>query len=363
MIHYKKSPDFILFLTTVMLLTLGIIMVFSASQVVANQDMNDSYYFLKRQFLWSLLGIGVMIVSMQIDYPRYKKYIMPGLLASFILLVVVLIPGFGKVVNGARRWLFGFQPSEIIKIALVLFTAYGLANKKERLHSFVSGVLPFLTVMILACLLILMQPDLGTAMTIAGTTFVMLFAGGARGKHLAVLASLGIVAVGFAIALAPYRMQRFLAFLDPWKDARGTGFHIIQSLFAIGSGGLFGVGLGSSRQKFFYLPERHTDFIFAIIGEELGFIGATLVIILFFLLIWRGFKIALSSTDPFASLTAVGLTSMIALQAIINIGVVTSSLPITGIPLPLISYGGSSLVFTLMGIGILLNISRHGTPK
>lgn len=365
MSHYRRSPDFILFLATVVLLTIGVIMVFSASQVVAGQDMNDSYYFLKRQLLWALLGIGLMIFSIRIDYYNYKKYIMPALVVSFVLLIVVLIPGVGRVVNGARRWIgvgsYGFQPSEIVKITLILFTAQGLANKRERVRKFSTGMLPFLVAMALACALILMQPDLGTALSIAGTIFVMLFAAGAKEKHLGALAGVGLGAVALAIALAPYRMKRFTAFLDPWKDPSNSGFHIIQSLYALGSGGLFGVGLGRSHQKFFYLPERHTDFIFAIIGEELGFIGGAIILLLFFILIWRGFKIALASPDSFASLTAVGLTSLIALQAIINVGVVTSSLPITGIPLPLISFGGSSLLFTLLSVGILLNISRHVT--
>jgi len=232
--------------------------------------------------------------------------------------------------------------------------SFGLSKYKDRLRYFATGMLPFLVILILACGLILLQPDLGTAVSAAGTVYIMLFAAGARGKHMVYLALSGMAAVAAAIVLEPYRMSRFLAFLDPWN-----GFHIIQSLYALGSGGLFGAGLGQSHQKFFYLPEQHTDFIFAVLGEELGFIGGALVLLLFLIFVWRGFRIALSSQDPFASLLAVGVTSMIALQAIINIGVVTGSLPVTGIPLPLISFGGSSLVFTLTGVGILLNISRY----
>lgn len=362
----KKSPDFLLFMATVMLLSIGIIMVYSASQVTAAERMDDTFYFLKKQLLWALIGVLAMISVMNVDYWRYKKLAAPFLITAFILLVAVLIPGVGKSVKGAQRWLnFGipFQPSEIIKLALVVFMAWSLSQAKSRIRYFGRGLLPYLVILALACGLILMQPDLGTAIATAGTVYLMFFAAGAEGKHLSYLALAGFSAVGLAIALEPYRLRRFLAFIDPWEDPLGSGFHIIQGLYALGSGGLFGAGLGKSHQKYFYLPEQHTDFIFAILGEELGFIGGSLVILLFILFIWRGFKVALCSSDTFASLLAVGITSMIGLQAIINIGVVTSSLPITGIPLPLLSFGGSSLVFTLIGIGILLNISKFTTYR
>ena len=363
----KKSPDFLLFMSTVMLLSIGIIMVYSASQVTASERMADTFYFLKKQLLWACIGILAMISVMNIDYWRYKKLAVPFLITAFALLVAVLLPGVGKSVKGAQRWLgvgmLTFQPSEIIKLSLVIFMAWGLSQAKARLRYFTTGLLPYLIVLALACGLILMQPDLGTTIAAAGTVYLMFFAAGAEGKHLTYLALSGVGAVSLAIALEPYRLKRFLAFLDPWADPLGSGFHIIQGLYALGSGGLFGAGLGKSHQKYFYLPEQHTDFIFAVLGEELGFIGGALVILLFILFIWRGFKIALSSPDPFASLLAVGVTSMIGLQAIINIGVVTSSLPITGIPLPLISFGGSSLVFTLLGVGILLNISKFTTYR
>lgn len=363
----KKSPDILLFAATVLLLSIGIVMVYSASQVTAFERMDDTFYYLKRQLVWALIGLAAMVSIMKLDYWKYKKIAVPFLVVAFLLLIIVLLPGIGREVKGAQRWLgFGMlrvQPSEVIKLSLVVFMAYGLARYRDRLRYFTVGLLPFLVILALASGLILMQPDLGTAVSMAGTVYIMFFAGGARGKHLAYLALAGVSAVGLAIALEPYRMSRFLAFLDPWKDPTGTGYHIIQSLYALGSGGLFGVGLGEGHQKFFYLPEQHTDFIFAVLGEELGFFGGSLVIILFLLFIWRGFKIALSTQDSFASLLAVGVTSMIALQAVINIGVVTGSLPITGIPLPLISFGGSSLVFTLIGVGILLNISRYVSSK
>ena len=359
----KKSPDIMLFAATILLLSIGIIMVYSASQVTAYEKLDDTFYYLKKQLMWAFLGIIVMVSVMKIDYWKYKKWAVPFLVVAFLLLIIVLLPGIGKNVKGAQRWLgvgaLRLQPSEVIKLSLVIFMSFGLSKYKDRLRYFATGMLPFLVILILACGLILLQPDLGTAVSAAGTVYIMLFAAGARGKHMVYLALSGMAAVAAAIVLEPYRMSRFLAFLDPWNDPRGTGFHIIQSLYALGSGGLFGAGLGQSHQKFFYLPEQHTDFIFAVLGEELGFIGGALVLLLLLIFVWRGFRIALSSQDPFASLLAVGVTSMIALQAIINIGVVTGSLPVTGIPLPLISFGGSSLVFTLTGVGILLNISRY----
>lgn len=359
----KKSPDILLFAAIIFLLSIGVVMVYSASQVAAFEKLDDTFYYLKKQIIWATIGIFAMVSVMKVDYWKYKKLAVPFLIAAFILLIAVLLPGLGKSVKGAQRWLelgpLRIQPSEIIKLSLVVFMAYGLSRFRDRLSSFSAGILPFLAVLVAACGLILLQPDLGTAVSVAGTVYIMLFAAGARGKHLFYLAMGGVAAVGVAIVFEPYRMSRFLAFLDPWKDPSGTGYHIIQSLYALGSGGLFGMGLGQSHQKWLYLPEQHTDFIFAVLGEELGFFGACLVIMLFLVFLWRGFKIALSTNDPFGSLLAVGVTSMIALQAVINIGVVTGSLPITGIPLPLISFGGSSLVFTLVGVGVLLNISRY----
>lgn len=363
----RKSPDFVLFLTVLSLLSLGVIMVLSASEYKTLIDYNDSFYFFKRQLIWAALGLAAMFFTLNYDYWQLKRYIGPFLIIAFVLLALVLIPGIGREVNGARRWIgvgpIPFAPAELVKLCIIIFTAYGLAREKDRIKHFTRGVLPYLMVMTLAAGLILLQPDLGTAMSLAGIVFVMIFAAGARMSHLGSLGAAGLVAIGFAIALKPYRMQRFLAFLDPWADPQGTGFHIIQGLYAIGSGGLFGLGLGQSKQKFLYLPESHTDFIFAIIGEELGFIGATLVIMLFILFIWRGLKIAITSQDPFASLLATGITAWVGVQAIINIGVVTGSLPVTGIPLPFISSGGTSLLFTMIGVGILLNISRFTTNR
>ncbi|AQS58286.1 stage V sporulation protein E [Desulforamulus ferrireducens] len=363
----KRPPDFVLFLTVLMLLCIGLVMVFSSSQYVTMVRYGDSFYFFKRQLLWALLGLGAMVFMMNFDYHHLKRWIGAIIITGFVLLIAVLIPGIGTVTNGSQRWIdlgfMSFSPAEMVKLCMIMFVAFGLAKKGESIQDFKTGLAPYLLVMAVAAGLILAQPDLGTALVLCGTIFIMFFVAGARILHLGALGALGLVAVGLAIALEPYRMSRFLAFLHPEADPQGTGYHIIQSLYALGSGGLFGMGLGQSKQKFLYLPENHTDFIFAITGEELGFIGASLIVLLFIMFVWRGLKIAVTSPDPFASLLASGITSGIALQALINMGVVTGSMPVTGVPLPFISYGGTSLLFTLIGIGILLNISRFTTPR
>lgn len=357
----RGAPDFALFAIVFALLSVGIIMVFSSSAVAAAQTIGDPYHYLKRQLLWALLGLIAMVIVMNIDYSSYRGYVDWFLLGSIILLV--LVPLIGLESKGATRSLgFGslsFQPAELAKLALILYLARNYSRSLAKTHSFTKGIIPTVMILGIVCGLIMRQPDLGTAVTMAGSTFIILIAAGAKWLHLGLLAVAGVAAVAAAIILAPYRMKRFLAFLDPWADPLGDGFQVIQSLLALGSGGLFGLGLGASKQKLFYLPERHTDFIYAIIGEELGFFGALMVLLLFFGFVWRGYKIAINARDSFGSLVAVGITSMIALQAVINLGVVTGSLPVTGITLPFISYGGSSLLFTLIGVGVLLNISRY----
>ncbi len=358
-----KSPDFILFFAVIALLSFGVVMVYSSSAVSAYVNFDDSYYFLKRQLIWVTLGITVMLVTLNVDYHVWRKFAKPTLLLTIVLLILVLVPGFGKVVNGARRWLgFGslyLQPSEIAKLSMVLYSSASLARNQEKISSFIKGVVPQLLILLVIFGLILKEPDLGTALAIGGTVFILLFTAGARLSHLTSLGLVGVTGIIAAIILEPYRLKRLLAFNDPWADPLNTGYHIIQSLYALGSGGLFGVGLGRSREKFLYLPEPHTDFIFAILGEELGFIGTVTVILLFFLFAWRGFKIAISAPDIYGSLLAAGLTTMIIMQALMNIAVVTASMPVTGIPLPFISFGGSALIFTLFGVGILLNVSRY----
>lgn len=366
----KNSPDFIIFLTVLLLLGIGIIMVFSSSQYVSYYQTydpvlkkGDSFVFLRRQFFNALVGIAAMVFVMKINYQKLKVLAKPALIVSFILLAVLLIDGIGIERKGSVRWLgaggFQIQPSEIIKVTMIMYMALFLSERQHLIKSLKKGFLPPLGIMGAACALIMMQPDLGTAMALAGTTVVMLWSAGARKTHMAMLIIFGIALIVAAIVLEPYRMERLLAFLDPWQDAQDTGFQTVQSLLAIGSGGLAGVGLGFGRAKMFYLPERHTDFIFAILAEELGFIGGAVVIILFLLFVWRGLKVAVSFPESFGSLLAIGVTSMVGIQAIINLGVVTGSLPVTGITLPFISYGGSSLLFSLAGIGLLLNVSRY----
>lgn len=361
----KRSPDFLIFLVTILLLCIGVVMVFSASAVTAEQKFGDAYHFLKQQMLWVVIGVTAMITAMNVDYFRLKKLALPVLLIGLFLLAAVLIPGIGSEVKGAQRSIrfgpVGISPAEMIKLCLVFFMACSLGQNSEKLKSFTNGLLPYLGILGLAVLLIMLQPDLGTTIVVAGTVFVMLMAAGARWGHLISLAGVGIIGILAMIVLEPYRLRRMTAFLDPWSSPLDAGFQTIQSLYALGSGGLFGVGLGRSRQKMFYLPEQHTDFIFAILGEELGYLGVLVVISLLFLFLWRGLRTAVTCPDTFGSLLAVGITSMIVLQAMINIGVVSGSLPVTGITLPFISYGGSSLLFTLTAVGILLNISKFST--
>lgn len=361
----RTAPDPILLIATVGLLSIGVVMVYSASAVMSFREFGDQYYYLKRQLLFAVLGIIAMVTVMNVDYGQWKKFAKTALLAGFFLLVLVLIPGIGVVRGGARSWLgissFGIQPSEFMKICMILFLAKMLSDKdnKRDITRFVKGFLPPLLLVGLAFGLIMLQPDLGTGVVLVGASLLIIYVAGARLLHLGMLALVGLIGFAGLIAAAPYRLQRITAFLDPWADPLGAGYQAIQSLYAIGPGGLVGLGLGGSRQKYSYLPEPQTDFIFSIIAEELGFIGGSLVLILFLLLIWRGMRAAITAPDAFGSLLAAGITGMVAVQVIINVGVVIGLFPVTGITLPLISYGGSSLTLMLTSIGILLNISRH----
>ncbi|MGI5920165.1 MAG: putative lipid II flippase FtsW [Syntrophomonadaceae bacterium] len=363
----KGPPDFVLFITTLALVGIGLVMVFSSSAVTSNVWYGDAYYFFKKQLQWAIISIIVMIVVMKLNYLRLKELAIPLAVISLLCLVLVISP-LGHAAKGSSRWLGlgplgGFAPSEMMKVALVLFLAKSMEINIDKIKSFKLGVLPYLVLLAIVDGLIMLQPDLGTSVAVAGTVFFLLVVAGAQWSHLGLIFLSGLGAIGAAIAVAPYRLERVLAFLNPWKYANDEGFQIIQSLYALGSGGLFGMGLGRSRQKFFYLPEQHTDFIFAILGEELGFIGAFVVLALFLLFAWRGYKIAINAPDNFGSLLAAGLTTMVVLQASINIGVVSGVLPVTGITLPFISYGGSSLLFSMIGVGLLLNVSRYSTYR
>ena len=356
-----SKPDYFLF-TVVMILTgLGIIMIFSTSGIVALQKFGDKYFFLRRQILWLMISVISFLITMRIDYRRYEKLSLPLLFFSAVLLILVLVPGIGITINGARRWLklgrFTFQASELVKLAMVIYLASALSRKQNQITEFKRGFFPMLIIICSLFSLVLIEPDLGTAITLLAVSFFLLFVGGVQFWHLII----PVIAVAplsyFIFRSKPYMMRRLLAFINPWEDPTGIGYHIIQALTALGSGGTSGVGLGESNQKMFYLPEAHTDFIYAIIGEEFGFIGTTLVLALFFIIIVRGAKIALKCDNLFGGLLAGGIIITIALQALINIGVVTGVLPTKGITLPFISYGGSSLLINLTAVGILLNIS------
>jgi cell division protein FtsW len=359
----KSAPDFWLILTTLLLLSVGMIMVYSASAVWASYKFDDSFFFAKRQFLFASVGVAAMFFIMNIDYWTWRKWSKVLVLICFFLLIMVLIPGVGLVRGGARSWLgvgaFSIQPSEFMKLAMIAFLAKYLSEKQKYITSFKKGLLPSLSLVFLAFGMIMMQPDLGTGAVMVGTCVIMIYISGAKVSHFIGLGVVGLIGFAGLIISAPYRMKRITSFLDPWSDPLGSGFQIIQSLYAIGPGGLMGLGLGQSRQKFYYLPEPQTDFIFAILSEELGFIGGSFVILLFSLLLWRGIRIAIGAPDLFGSLLAVGIIGMVAIQVMINIGVVTGLMPVTGITLPFLSYGGSSLTLMLVAIGVLLNISRY----
>jgi cell division protein FtsW len=359
----KSNPDFILIMVTLTLLAVGLIMVYSASAVWADYKFDDSFFFAKRQLLFAAVGVFAMFFIMNVEYWTWKNWAKVLIIICFVLLVLVLIPGIGVLRNGSRSWIgvgaFSVQPSEFMKLAMIAFLAKYLSENQRYITSFRKGVLPSLLLVFSAFAMIMLQPDLGTGTVMVGTCVVMIFISGARIMHFAWLGLAGLAGFAALVLSAPYRIKRITSFLDPWEDPLNSGFQIIQSLYAIGPGGLFGLGLGESRQKFFYLPEPQNDFIFAILAEELGFIGGTFVLLLFSLVLWRGIRIALGAPDLFGSFLAVGIVSMIAIQVMINVGVVTGLMPVTGITLPFLSYGGSSLTLMLMAVGVLLNISRY----
>lgn len=359
----KGNPDLILLITTILLIVIGVVMVYSASAVIAYHEMGDYYYYVKRQFIFALLGLIAMFVVMKVEYWRLRRWARPFLLLTLFLLILVVIPGVGLERGGARSWLgvgaFSIQPSEFAKLGMVLYVSHLLTKFHKQIPSFTRGLIPILALAGFFFALIMLQPDLGTGTVLLGTVLLMIFAAGAKLSHLGGLALLGASGFVALVAAAPYRLERIYAFLDPWSDPLGDGYQTIQSLYAIGPGGLFGLGLGHSMQKFNYLPEPYNDFIFAIVAEELGFIGGSLLLLLFIFLIWRGFRTAAVAPDLFGSFLAIGITGMIALQVAINIGVVIGFFPVTGITLPFISAGGSSLTILLVAMGILLNISRY----
>jgi cell division protein FtsW len=359
----RLTPDMWLFGAAVVLLSAGVVMVYSASAIVAADRFHDPYFFLKRQLFWALIGGGALWAALRVDYRLLEKAVLPLLALAGVLLVLVLVPPFGQAINGTHRWIrvgaVSFQPAELAKLALVLYLAAFLARRRGDLEAFRTGALPALGVAGLLAGLVLVQPDLGNCMTLIVVTFALLYLAGSPVKHLAWVAAPALPLIVLAIWMAPYRLRRITAFLDPWSDPRGSGFQIIQSWLALGNGGVVGQGIGGSRQKLFYLPESHTDFIFAIVGEELGFIGAAAMVSLFAVLVWRGLRIGLRAADPFGSYLALGITVLLATQTLVNLGVVTGLLPTKGLPLPFVSFGGSALLTTMVATGVLLNISQH----
>jgi cell division protein FtsW len=359
----KLRPDVWLFGVIVALLSVGVIMVYSASTIVAAERFGDPYLFLKKQLLWGGLGAAALLAALRFDYHRLERLHWVALAVAAGLLVAVLVPPFAHPINGTHRWFrlgpVSFQPAEVAKLALVVHLAAFLARHRDRLADVRTGLLPPLAVAGVLAALVLAQPDLGTCLTLVAVTFALLFLGGGRLRHLGVIALAALPVVAVAIWLAPYRLKRIMVFLDPWSDPRGGGFQIIQSWLALGSGGLVGRGIGESRQKLFYLPEAHTDFIFAVLGEEVGFLGALVVVALFAVLVWRGLRVGLRAPDDFGAFLALGITVLIATQVIANLGVVTGMLPTKGLPLPFISFGGSALLVTMLGAGVLLNVSQE----
>lgn len=358
----RSAPDHVIIIVIFLLLAIGVLMVYSASAAFAFHKYQDSFYFAKRQFLFAALGILCMFLIAGSNPYDWKKWAKPFFWICVGLLILVLIPGVGILRNGARSWLgigaLSIQPSEFMKLSLVLFLADLFTKPRFQITHLWKGLLPSLAILGLAFGLIMLQPDLGSGSVLIGTGIVLIYVAGIRWKHLISLLLIGVAGFIGLILAAPYRIARITAFLNPWQDPLGAGYQLIQSLYAIGPGGLIGLGLGMSKQKHLYLPEPHTDFIFSILAEELGFIGAGTTVLLFAILIWRGYRIALHISDPFLSLVATGITTIMMIQSVINIGVVSGAFPVTGITLPFLSYGGSSLTLTLIGVGILLNLSR-----
>jgi len=350
-----------LFITILALLGAGVVMVYSTSCYYAQIRFGDGLHFLKRQGLFAVVGIIVMAVTMTVDYRWWRRMVYPVLVFIVLMLVMVFIPGIGREAGGARRWidlrLFWFQPSEMAKLGLVIYLAHSLIKKRDRLTDFAKGFMPHMLVSGMLICMVVIQPDFGTAMTLGVLALAVLYVGGIRPVHIISTVILISPLVYIALMGAAYRRQRVLAFLNPWESPQGSGFQIIQSFLALGNGGVYGVGLGEGRQKLFYLPFAHTDFLLSVIGEELGLIGICLVLIGFVILLTRGMLISRRAPDDYGRFLAAGITLLITIQALINMGVVLGLLPTKGLPLPFLSYGGTSLAMTMAAAGILLNIS------
>jgi cell division protein FtsW len=361
---YAAAPlDTVLFTSVAALVGIGLVMVFSASSAIAYAQHGDIAYYLKRQLVWLAVGLCGAYVLYRIDYHRLKRLAPCLLVAAIAALFLVFVPHVGLGVNGGRRWIgtsaISLEPSEFAKLALVIYLAAILSARGDRITSLVRGLVPACIPVAIMAVLVLKEPDMGTASLLVFTAFALFFAAGARMMHLFAVTFVTVPFAALTVLASPYRRARVFAFVDPWKDPLNTGFHIVQSLLALGSGGLFGVGLGASRAKFFYLPEQYTDFIFAVLGEELGLLGTLAVIALFVIVAYRAIRIALAAPDRFGFFLAIGCAAMITIQAFVNIGVVSSSWPVTGVPLPFISFGGSSLIVNLLAVAIIANVGRQ----
>jgi cell division protein FtsW len=358
----RVSVDRWLFTVTAILVFVGLIMVFSASAVMAKEKFGSPYTFVLKQLFWAVAGIVALIATMKIDYRRYKH---PAVVFSLLAVTTILLLAVFALdrSHNTHRWIhwggFSFQPSELAKPALILFLAFFLETRFKQIEDWKNTLLPAVAPTVIFLLLIVAQPDLGTAIACAGITAAILFVAGMQMRYFGYAFLASLLPLYFLLFHVSWRRDRILAFLNPYADPRGTGFHIIQSLIAVSTGGLTGVGLMEGKQKLFYLPEPHTDFIFAVTAEELGLVGSLFVVVLFAIFLWRGTRAALRTSDPFGKFLAVGITSMVILQAFINISVVLGMMPTKGIPLPFVSYGGSSLFVTLACVGVLLNISKQ----
>jgi len=359
----RHSLDYTLLVAILALLCMGLVMVFSASTSLSYTLVGHRWHFIVRQIMWTILGVVVLYATSRVNYRKWQSLTGLGIICTIILLLLVWMPGLGVTIQGSSRWIdlgiVRVQPSEIAKMTLIIWLADRLAKRTRRLTSFVFGTLPLLAVMGFIASLIVLQPDFGTAVAIMLAVGLMLFVAGLPWTQVLGLGGAGAALLAWLIRIAPYRFERYLAFLNPWKDPLDTGYQIIQSLYAIAMGGLAGRGWGGGLQKQFFLPEPHNDFIFSTIAEELGFIGGTVVIFLFALVAVRGVHVAMRAPDRFAALVAVGITGMVVSQAMINLAVAMGAVPVTGITLPLVSYGGASTVVVMASLGILLNISKH----
>ena len=360
---HDRGYDLILVGTTALLVLGGVMMINSASTPVADRIHGNSLIFLRNHLIHLAVGLTGLWVAMRMPYARWQQWMPLALVGIFVALIMVLIPGVGHQVSGARRWLrlgsFNFQPTELLKLILIVYVASYLNRKPGRVAQFLRGVLPNFAVMGLFLTLVVMQPDFGTVVLITMVLLLMIFVGGAKPEHIA-YSLLGFCGIGAWLVFSQaYRMRRIFAFLDPWGDRLDSGFQIVQSYLAFGSGGWLGVGLGDSRQKMFFLPDAHTDFIFSILGEELGLLGVWSALILFACFLWRGYRIALGAREDFGRYLAYGITTLFALQIVLNLAVVMGMMPTKGLPLPFVSYGGSSLVMSLFMVGVLLNIGRN----